>query len=140
MPGGGCTSDSLALDAAGQPHVSYGSTYELHYAVRDGSGWHVEVPTYGGGGSSLALDSTGYVHISHNDSGERLMYTYQDTEGWHTTTLKPRQGAARGSSLELDGDDRPHIAYYAYSEKDLVYTYAVPGHGVWLPYVMRAGE
>ena len=139
-PAGAGSSDSLTLDAAGQPHVSYYSSYDLRYAVRDGSGWHIEEPTYGGGGSSLALDSAGYAHISHNDSGERLMYTYQDAEGWHTTVLKPRQGAARGSSLELDGDGRPRIAYYAYSEKDLVYTYALPGHGVWLPYVTRAEE
>ena len=136
---GAGANNSLALDAAGQPHVAYYYYYYLRYASRDDSGWHWETVGGGGGGNSLAFDAAGYPHISHNDSAERLLYTFQDTAGWHTVVVEDRQGAARGTSLVLNGDGRPRIGYFAYYEADLKYAYAVPGHAAWLPHVTRSG-
>ena len=61
---------SLRLDAAGHPHIAYGSDH-LYYAWHDGTTWHLEtVDDAPGVGSyaSLALDGGGYPHISYYDS------------------------------------------------------------------------
>jgi len=64
---------SLALDAAGYPHISYydGTPQrDLKYASYNGTAWNLQlvdsdgdVGTY----TSLALDGNGYPHISYND-------------------------------------------------------------------------
>ncbi len=81
---------SLALDAAGWPHLSYCASpgeystrcTALWYAYQDPSGWHRQAVASGdylGGFSSLQLDAQGRPHISYADelAGD-LMYAYQD--------------------------------------------------------------
>jgi hypothetical protein len=106
---------SLALDAAGNPHISYvdETNGAIKYARRDGASWYVqtavaalETPTI----NSLALDSAGYPHISYHDGG--IKYAYQDSTGWHIEAVGSAGSAYPSLSLALDAADRPHIAYF----------------------------
>lgn len=111
------TFPSLALDAAGRPHISYydESNADLKYAYFDGSVWHVQtVDDTGDVGwySSLALDESGLPHISYLDSWNYLLkYAYFDGSTWHVETVGAADSTA--TSLVLDSLGRPHIAYVA---------------------------
>ena len=67
----GGTYTSVALDAAGQPHISYlygHRTSDLKYAHWTGSIWYIQtVDSEGfvGRYTSLALDADGRPHISY---------------------------------------------------------------------------
>jgi hypothetical protein len=70
--------NSLVLDEAGYPHISY-ITFGLKYAYEDEDGWSIQTVDSTPGCyqdyTSLALDSSGRPHISHSGCGD-LMYTY----------------------------------------------------------------
>ncbi len=60
---------SLALDAAGYPHIAYGDD-QLFYAWYDGAMWHYETVDTSpdvGEHAALRLDSQGRAHISYYD-------------------------------------------------------------------------
>lgn len=103
-PGGasGVSPQTVALDAAGNPHVAYsGGDEDLMYAWFDGADWHTEVvDTDGDTGSdpSLALDPvTGYPRITYTrwpdfDLGlynGALKYAAWDGSDWHIETVTP---------------------------------------------------
>ncbi len=106
---------SLALDAAGWPHISYhsGEVMGLVYGYWDGTHWITETVDTGhtlGWGSSLALDAAGNPHIAYYGYAA-LKYAYRTGGSWHIETLA---GAGRGSSsvsLAIDSAGRPHIGY-----------------------------
>lgn len=108
---------ALALDASGQPHISYFNQLagDLRYAFRDVAGWHiVTVDSEGSSGryTAIALDSQGHAHISYlNEDTHEVRYAYQDGEGWQIERVD--NGFARMTSLALDALGRPHIAYWA---------------------------
>ena len=88
---------SLALDAAGNPHIGYrqrvsGKDYScLKYARWTGNTWKIQTVDYGGEVgeyTSLALDGSGYPHISYYDhTNGDLKYAYRDAAGWHIQTV-----------------------------------------------------
>jgi len=144
---------SLALDAAGHPHISYldWTNKVLKYAYYDGSSWLVEpVPGagyIGGGATSLVLDNQGWPHIAYCAGEEgynyciELRYAWRDVTTWYTDTVDGGStiGDGSGASLVLDVAGQPHIAYngcngLCYASYDgtawITQTVMPSGHGV----------
>ncbi len=136
---------SLALDAAGNPHISYydegkvdGSGCNLRYAKWNGTSWNIEIVDNGGGKqhvgmyTSLALDAAGNPHISyyedyyydhwkHEGSGASLRYAAWNGTSWNLQIVDngavdngggKRDVLGMYSSLALDAAGNPHISYY----------------------------
>jgi len=87
--------NSLALDAAGRPHVAYGGDH-LYYAYRDGAGWHTTAVDSGlqvGVYASLALDAAGRPHIAYYDQDtDTLRYAYHDGTAWRLQAVDADDG------------------------------------------------
>jgi hypothetical protein len=119
-------STCIALDAHGNPHISYNVNNNLKYASWTGNEWNKQNLGFGNKGS-FVLDKSGNLHISY--SGEKGQ-TYSSWGGskWDTFTVNQTYGE---SSLALDTNSNPHICYvestytgqqsYKYN---LVYTFA----------------
>jgi hypothetical protein len=118
---------SLALDTAGNPHISYYdmTNTELKYAAWNGSSWDIQtVDSVGavGGHTSLALDSAGNPHISYYDyTNGDLKYAAWNGSSWDIETVDAVGDAGMYSSLALDSAGNPHISYYDYTIFDLKY-------------------
>ncbi len=122
---------SLALDAFGNPCISYTASGELRYAARDGSSWNVETvyATDTGPsiyGTSLAMDQFGYPHIVHcSPNADFLLYSVDQGAGWQTDSIAELYGPAAGDpDLVLDELGRPHIIYESWDDdRNLRYVY-----------------
>ncbi|MGC9025187.1 MAG: PKD domain-containing protein, partial [Chloroflexia bacterium] len=116
---------SLALDAAGYPHISYlegGTCYfygcGLRLAGNHGAGWEIETvdrPGHTGPFSSLALDPAGHPHISYISStaylGTVMKHAAWDGSAWQTEVVDPNGNGF--TSLALDANGFPRISYSA---------------------------
>ncbi len=81
----------------------------------------VDFSAYRGHYTSIAVDSNDLVHISHGHNGN-LMYTHQYRVGndiWWSTQVVTTVTDLGGTSLTLDENDRPYIAYYDDNADDL---------------------
>jgi hypothetical protein len=121
---------SLALDADGQPHISYydDTNDDLKYAHYDGISWQIETVDGAdvvGRFSSLALDATGRPHISYcrwmytpyEHSCVDLKYAYYDGATWQIETVETGSlplFPGWYTSIALDSAGWPHISYGAF--------------------------
>jgi hypothetical protein len=112
---------SLALDVAGQPHMSYAGSGYLKYATRDPGGWRVVNVAAGSfAQTSLALDADGYARISAYDAANAdLVYAWQDAAGWHVEVVDSLGDIGQGNSLALNAAGQALISYYDASNGDL---------------------
>jgi hypothetical protein len=116
---------SLALDAEGNPHISYHDVTndDLKYAYCNGSTWHVETVDYStwlGLYTSLALDSNGNPCISYYDNWDSdLRYAAWNGSAWNIQIVDSPGGGF--TSLAIDAEDNPHISYFAGENCDLKY-------------------
>ena len=115
---------SLALDAEGNPHISYhDSTYNsLKHAYCNGSMWYIEsVDSAGWPGlySSIALDLNGNPCISYlaNRDGN-LRYAAWNGSAWNIQTV---DSGGSCTSLAIDSNGNPHISYFSGATCDLKY-------------------
>jgi sugar lactone lactonase YvrE len=125
---------SLALDASGNPVISYFDSSSNDLKVMHcndpncagGDESIVSPDTYGVVGmfSSLALDSSGFPVVSYRDGdGNLKVLKCYDADCVDSDTSFPDvagAGAIAGysTSLALDADDRPVVAYYDSSGED----------------------
>ena len=107
---------SLALDASGNPHISYlfngtppefASKY-LRYATRKSDGtWVIQdLDTSGAVGwdTSIGVDGNGVVHISYYDFGNGdLKYLTKSSKGINRYTLASSGDVGRYTSLAISG-------------------------------------
>ena len=118
---------SLSLDPAGHPMISYydASNGALKLATYDGSIWSVETvdhqssPT--GHFSSLSVTANGiYIAYDVADSGLKLAFSLiGSAHSWSLEVVDSAAGAGQFSSLGLDSNGYPHIAYYDPSSPSL---------------------
>ncbi|MBN1661900.1 MAG: VCBS repeat-containing protein [Anaerolineae bacterium] len=124
---------SLAIDPGGRPHVSWvyhEPSHSVMYGKDDGTAWQID--TVSGGSwpkwTSLALDSAGAPHISYFtdlDSGttaNALMHAWNDG-AWHLERIDGPSLDGMFTSLALDSQGHPHIAYSHVSGKALKYAW-----------------
>jgi hypothetical protein len=127
--GGACA--SLALDAAGRPHISYKGGGDLKYAYHDGTSWHSEIVDDGAWSSmyttGLTLDGAGRPHIVYYDgSEEAAKYAYHDGATWHIKTVEGGIGDPDEFgrfSIALNGAGQPHVTYYDSESGYMKYAY-----------------
>lgn len=122
---------SLALDAQGNPRISYlyANTLDLHYAVRTAPGvWAITaIDTLGetGGHTSLAIDRNGVSHIAYHDRTAFIVeYATQKLDGsWRIETADAVDSVGEFNTLVLDKDQNPHIAYHDQQLNNLKYVF-----------------
>jgi len=86
--------------------------------------------------NSVAVDSKGHIHVAYYDSKNgKLKYAYYDGDlhlssgNWHVETVDSLGNVGEHTSIALDQDDNPYIAYYDVSNKDL--KIAFKKEGIW---------
>ncbi|MHA2406697.1 MAG: S8 family serine peptidase, partial [Candidatus Hermodarchaeia archaeon] len=132
--------NSIVLDAAGNPHVSYRDGYDdtpgsLKYAYKSEGQWHIEIvddhDRAALRGTSIALDSLGRPRIAYNlRATPSLRYAEWTESGWTIETIDETPGAGGGlqpRSLALDASGNPHVSYCV----DDGLNYAHRDSGVW---------
>ena len=139
---------SLALDAQGNPHISYFDlgAGDLRYAKRTGGVWSFEtVDATGSVGSytSIAIDAQGNPHISYHDQTNLdLKYATKDNASgvWSIQTVDGAGGIAVGlyTSIALDAQGLAHISYYDQTNGNLKYA-RTPGMG-WIVTTVDGGS
>jgi hypothetical protein len=129
--GAGHSADtSLAVDGAGRPHIAYydHNSGSLKYAYHDGSAWQIQMiddsAYYVGLYNAIALDGTGSPHIAYcaDWPDDALKYAYYDGAAWHVEQIAI-VGCTGRTSLALDAQDRPHIAYGDQEEAAIRYVW-----------------
>jgi subtilisin family serine protease len=137
--------NSIVVDAAGNPHVSYRDGYDdtpgsLKYAYKSGGQWHIEIVDDDDRaalrGTSIALDPLGKPRIAYNSmTTPNLRYAEWTESAWVIETIDDTPGAGSGfqpRSLALDSSDNPHVSYCL----DGGLNYAKRESGVWTSVVV----
>jgi len=113
---------NMVLDENGDPHISYfasrGDDGDLCYAERVGSVWRLDVIDPGPPGCKrgwdnwIARDASGTYHVSYHAHNETQLRYARGTYGnWQSEAVHDVGGWNLGSSIDLDPQGRPVIAY-----------------------------
>jgi len=108
---------SIAIDADGNPHISYQypawPVSALKYAKRTLSGWQMETVDNVDGAlhSSIALDAESTPHIIYQSDAidSVLKYARLTTSGWQIETVDG--GACSNDSIAIGVKDTPSVVY-----------------------------
>jgi hypothetical protein len=134
-------------------HIAYENYGSLKYARKSADGWMVEnldpAADATGGFVSLAIDSKGNPHIAYSlasggGHSSRLKYASKGDGTWTVETVDGLSNPHGGlyvhvgwfTSLALDAEDTPHVAYYDHSVIDFSQSvgnlkYASKNSGTW---------
>jgi hypothetical protein len=142
---------SLVLDSNDRPRICY--TYSrlgyrpiLGYANWNGSTWELWGIDYGTSGS-LSLDVYDMPHISYSNPysvvinkvivpHSDLKYAYLIGQNWQTQTIEYGGRIGEESSLALDSQMRPHIAYRDFGIASGQLKYAAWNGSAWQIHVV----
>ncbi len=110
----------IAVDPDNNPHIiSYEiNALDVRYAVKINNSWQSEtVDSEGnvGDGHDIIVDNNGVPHISYRDiTNGGIKYAKKVDGSWETITIdSPEQSgdSAESSSIAVDSEGNPHIAY-----------------------------
>jgi hypothetical protein len=121
---------SLALDASGNPFISYydGGTISLRMAKKVGGVWQTELvdgtgSTWTGYYNSIAVDSQGHPHISYTSYPNSLWYAHWDGSQWVKVKPDSTPGVGDNSAITVDSSNLPSICYVDESTYQLKYAH-----------------
>ena len=122
---------SISLDSGGNPHIAYLRDNDLRFATRFGHGWDTETidsEDVVGLWPSLAFDGKDIPHIGYFClSSVEPRYAKWNGTSWTTEAIRyfPMYGGTHWGgwwmSLALDGNDIPHVSFFDFTDKDLIY-------------------
>jgi hypothetical protein len=133
--------NSIAVDSADRVHISYyDATFkDLKYVSNTNGSWVTQtVDSNGSVGyfTSIGTDSSNKAHIGYiARSPDSLRYATNSSGSWEMQTVDSSLGPdAYGfmwnyTSLAMDRNNKVHIAYYGYPQKNL--KYATNTSGTW---------
>jgi uncharacterized repeat protein (TIGR01451 family) len=133
--GGGGRYNSLALDSAGQPTISYITEYgypggAVKLAHWNGDEWEFQIVGPGSANTSLALDSADRPQVAYiyYSDGAELRFARWDGSDWQVETLDT--DGLSGVSLALDAADQAYISYLS-DAQDGTLSYLHGSTGAW---------
>ncbi len=106
--------NSIAIDAQGNLHISYGAycglgAQKLIYATFNDSQWQVTDLGVDGSDTVLRLDLSGQPHIAYG-GGSTIQYARYDGAAWHFEDTGLSSGPYRHDFV-LDSNDHAHLAF-----------------------------
>ncbi len=139
---------SLALDAAGYPHIAYDkSAYSLGYFYKDASGWHAETvlqtanSDFYEAATAIVLTGSGQPRIAfYTDVAKTLNYASRGPAGWSVETVEALgTDVPKQVSLSLTVDGHPRMVYGHYSQGLKIAAVLPPAFvpGICLPIIIR---
>ena len=123
---------SIALDSNDNPYISYYdlTNMNLKYTEWNGSAWNIKTVDSGGDvgwHTSIAIDSDDNPHMSyrlnvHGDLSGDLRYAKRIAGSWSIEAVDYGiYNVGEYTSLALDDNDDPHIAYFDHGHYDVKY-------------------
>jgi len=122
-----CTNTSIAIDSNDLPHIAYCDDWNrcVKYAHWTGSEWYIEyvdgVETSPVGGViSIALDSSDRPFVSYYDYGNSYLkcaVKADESKAWSPIVVDYEYGCGAFSSIKIDSQGLPHIAYTGPAEE-----------------------
>jgi hypothetical protein len=106
--------NSIAIDAQGNLHVSYGAqrglgAQKLVYANFSNDQWQITDLGVDGTDTVLKLDQYGQPHIAYGGANT-IQHAWNDGAGWHFEDTGLSSGPYR-HDFALDSNDRAHLAF-----------------------------
>lgn len=127
----------LRLDTNGYPHIAFNGPQRLGYVRWNGSRWQeTYVPIFSDHNFDFTLDSNNNPHFltwAGLIVGD-LIYMHLENSTWISDTVASGVGSY-DVSLELDGDDNPHVTYFDDGSEELIYAAQATG---WQAEVVRS--
>jgi pimeloyl-ACP methyl ester carboxylesterase len=121
---------AIDLDSSQNPHIIFSDRVDenhtiLKYIYFDGNEWRNDLsPDFDvlniWGYGSIILDSQDRVHVSYLEQN-RQMYARLDGSGWHPEEVQPGHSSAGQSSIALNNNGLPVIAFYDTTDNALKY-------------------
>ncbi|MFH1142759.1 MAG: hypothetical protein V1695_03525 [Candidatus Uhrbacteria bacterium] len=131
----------LALDANGQPHLSFrkedsSDIERIYYATKSYGVWSVESPdssVRAGGDTGIAVDSNNQPHLVYHDyDNGSIKYAGWSGSSWTIRTVDASVTNEEGLKIAIDSSDRPNVIYSNMSDmNDERLIYAVWGGSSW---------
>ena len=140
----------IAVDAAGWPHITYGSDDyaegSLELTSKSAEGWATELVSESSVGwnkvlSRIELDSLGGIHVLFFDEHHnRYAYAYKDTvTPWQRTYFGSTLVVDHPGSIALDAGGAPHLVWFRWGYPSIPFNlyspallYSTPAGSSWV--------